>query len=1216
MLLMTLWSCVQFRQKFLMRLAMDLLVGSSTVVDVFQRQKKLELQNAAQGLDRIDAFEMTVLEVDSTPTISFDHCYTKASAVEADAANVDSTLVLVMVDSSTGYLGCVPVQSKDQYQILVREVLAFTQILGHSEVTYRCDNEPTIKNLQRMLVQTRLNMGLTTRASTSTAYVHASNSLVENSIGRIRQLAGTLMHHVKRKLNIDFNSTHALWSWAFKHATWLLNRFSVVRGHTPYELLYGSTFRGRVCEFAEPVFAFITTALKGNSKWHRAIFLTKLDNQDSYLLFDGSKLALSRSVRRIQTDWRGHMAYYLQFRCHSWEYRTNMGGRVVPTKNPATPVGVSFRAPRTPAVPTAFYDAEAEAVKAKAREELREEREAARMETHDSKQQPLEPLQDAPKTDLQSVPAESSTGMGMASDCGTRAPTTPTDRYQEVLRPLPPSPRHDPVRREHDDDALVGEAEPESEISRVEDDHKKQRINQLKEVCETSVRLVQFGDQTFHTMDDYDTELDVQNSSTGDDLWHGEEEIQFINSGIPEEFWSDVPTDSVPPEPAAEVDRLADQVEIARLLSMGVLTTAADYHDEVADSLTTRFVYDWRVKQYGSGDEQRPRWLRRSRFVAREYAVTKRDDVYSPATGSHTTALVPLIYLQKLAEEKEIQGSSSVKTVLASVDVADAFLQVDQEKPFRVRLHGCGFVVLKNLPGQRMGARSWHMHFRQFCSTTLGYEWCVEEPCLARNKDSCLVLHVDDILLCGGRQYYEEMFLPTLKSKFSVSSSSLDGPGSSIKFLKRKIEMLQDESLVLVPSTTASKVISSFEKHFGTARMQYIPCDASIQLEDVSSALSDADASHFRSIVGMALHMGRDRPDLMFTIKELSAKMSAPTLTAVARLRKMIGYLKFTGDLGIHLQFPSAGSGMQKRGVEHWWLLESYADADWASNKAIVRAPRVVFTCSMEILHTAAVVLRRLGMLMCEIGVLDLETQTAYGWEERDQVRDKHLASKNFARVMKMLIQLGMVTGSLGPTGADAAEVCELPQQQTSSWWMWLLCFLAVIFMAMFALMGLKVFHCMQDIKRMWTQVCALNSTSDVFLERLGDTASSVSALRDDRRIFQIENRCAATMFSACALPLWIWEEQGEEERLTDEDIAVEPSAPAGSQEVPRPSRRSDTPRAAHGPFPAPITLKVQIDGLRRELNAAMFAGEFRKAGDLQQQILENLNLLHQRNST
>lgn len=73
-------------------------------------------------------------KVDATPTISFDYCYTKAAPSDVDAAQVNSTLVLVMADSSTGYLGCVPVQSKDQYQILVREILALGSFRGGVQV--------------------------------------------------------------------------------------------------------------------------------------------------------------------------------------------------------------------------------------------------------------------------------------------------------------------------------------------------------------------------------------------------------------------------------------------------------------------------------------------------------------------------------------------------------------------------------------------------------------------------------------------------------------------------------------------------------------------------------------------------------------------------------------------------------------------------------------------------------------------------------------------------------------------------------------------------------------------------------------------------------------------------------------------------------------------------------------------------------------------------
>ena len=69
-----------------------------------------------------------------------------------------------------------------------------------------------------------------------------------------------------------------------------------------------------------------------------------------------------------------------------------------------------------------------------------------------------------------------------------------------------------------------------------------------------------------------------------------------------------------------------------------------------------------------------------------------------------------------------------------------------------------------------------------------------------------------------------------------------------------------------------------------------LPCDASIQLEDASQLSSMADARKFRSIVGMALYLGRDRPDAMFAIKELAGKMSEPTLTSLQDLRKLVEF--------------------------------------------------------------------------------------------------------------------------------------------------------------------------------------------------------------------------------------------------------------------------------------------------------------------------------------
>ena len=115
-----------------------------------------------------------------------------------------------------------------------------------------------------------------------------------------------------------------------------------------------------------------------------------------------------------------------------------------------------------------------------------------------------------------------------------------------------------------------------------------------------------------------------------------------------------------------------------------------------------------------------------------------------------------------------------------------------------------------------------------------------------------------------------------------------------------------------------------------------IPCDAALQQEDNSQLqqLSANNAKNFRSVIGLLLYLSRDRVGLMFSVKELASKIASPTLCSVQRLRKLVGYVKFSGDFGIKLQFPEHGVGKWKQGTEAYWLLETFTDADWSSNKA------------------------------------------------------------------------------------------------------------------------------------------------------------------------------------------------------------------------------------------------------------------------------------------
>ena len=64
-------------------------------------------------------------------------------------------------------------------------------------------------------------------------------------------------------------------------------------------------------------------------------------------------------------------------------------------------------------------------------------------------------------------------------------------------------------------------------------------------------------------------------------------------------------------------------------------------------------------------------------------------------------------------------------------------------------LLGKKYWVRKNLPGQRLGAKSWYWHLRHFLSQSMDFRFCIEQPCIAKNDHCAIMVHVDGILFCG-----------------------------------------------------------------------------------------------------------------------------------------------------------------------------------------------------------------------------------------------------------------------------------------------------------------------------------------------------------------------------------------------------------------------------------------------------------------------------------
>ena len=166
-----------------------------------------------------------------------------------------------------------------------------------------------------------------------------------------------------------------------------------------------------------------------------------------------------------------------------------------------------------------------------------------------------------------------------------------------------------------------------------------------------------------------------------------------------------------------------------------------------------------------------------------------------------------------------------------------------------------------------------------------------------------------------------------------------------------------DDGLALLPGNNIAKLIKVWEEKFGKLRTSTTPADPGIQMEDNSQMLLGDDATFFRMAVGTCLYVTRDRPDIAFTVKKLSSYMSSPTVAAMRHLRKLVSYLKETINYSVVLKCPYGGQGLHKQSNDRYWLLESFSDSDWSSDKRqtlyVLRSPYVVWQpCLLELKDT------------------------------------------------------------------------------------------------------------------------------------------------------------------------------------------------------------------------------------------------------------------------
>ena len=345
-------------------------------------------------------------------------------------------------------------------------------------------------------------------------------------------------------------------------------------------------------------------------------------------------------------------------------------------------------------------------------------------------------------------------------------------------------------------------------------------------------------------------------------------------------------------EEMSKLDIIADMIEVERLKDMGVLISMDANNIEEMKSLSTRFVRTWRDKIY---DNSRV-WLRRSRLVAREYFwLADRSDLFSPASNAISGRLLQLMFLRQRDEGY----------LLSAIDVADAFLTVKQREKTKVTLDSGVFELGKVLPGQRAGSQWWYEDLTSVLCAELQMKQCEEYPNLLCNDDrTCMVLlHVDDMLVCGRKDYVLNKFVSTLQKHYKISASYLQDVGDELTFLKRTHRLLADGRLAIAPHPRHIEQLMKLTGIKATSKPKRVPGHAAIDEADNSEKLDDVEASEYRSAVGILLYLAIDLPHAQHAIRHLSTGMSSPSKQLKDILRHLVSFLFGTKDLQLRLDF-------------------------------------------------------------------------------------------------------------------------------------------------------------------------------------------------------------------------------------------------------------------------------------------------------------------------
>ncbi|CAE7512794.1 GIP [Symbiodinium sp. CCMP2592] len=685
-------------------------------------------------------------------------------------------------DAHTGACAAIPTPAKGgsiAFRFLVAELCKFISFCGHSEVTLRSDGEPTCRALQQGVKDFRDKLKLVTHLEQVEKDSHEGNP-AEQAVEQLRQLTGTLLSQLEHEMGQKISTMSPVHAWAWKHAAWLHTRYARTEAHSPFEIITGRPYLGKLMNFCEVVYARVKSSIKGKARWVKMISLGKLGISDLHFgATQGGFLISSRSVRRLPKQFDANFLEYVHDM--PWTQASFLAGQSGQSRLQKSIAGKSEEASDQAKLPEVVANDGP-------RPMLRPEP-LVPDDTALSAFLPPPPLLISPEPP---TPLRVNPSLGRATE-----PATPADMLP-ALSPVSESPAPMLVEESasaggdapippaaassSDGSASTGGTVRPAPVQAEPPARKRLRLD--------AVQTDASGNQLFHQDEEVVLEGEVAEeylecADAADWVEYESEAELEVPSCLIRPFSESEPICS--PAELDEIDAVADAFEFQRLSGIGVISEVPD-RLEGHRTLTTKSVRTWRPKVYKGSKV----WLRRSRLVAREYAHLDPDrpGLFCPTTNQIMLRVIPALFLRRREE-----GWS-----MLALDVSDAFLQCSQQHPTVTRIGDKWFKLWRMLPGQRDGSVTWYNDFTNEMKVAVGVELLPESPTLFRLPSGAGggYVHVDDMLAAGQTERLQ-VLESHLKSKFKVSSEWLEHIGDQVSFLKRRHILVSPTLLVIEP---------------------------------------------------------------------------------------------------------------------------------------------------------------------------------------------------------------------------------------------------------------------------------------------------------------------------------------------------------------------------------------------------------------------------------